>query len=106
MNKKRTRRLGIRLNEDEYIRLQNYMERTEMNASELIRTFIRDNPIKEIPDKDFKHLVEELRQVKKSLDYLAEVVRTLDNNCNEQIAELRAAYRGLAKYIKDITTTQ
>ena len=51
MNKKRTRRLGIRLNEDEYIRLQNYMERTEMNASDLFRTFIRDNPIKEIPDK-------------------------------------------------------
>ena len=45
-----------------------------------------------------------LRQAKKSLDYLAEVARTLDKNCNEQIAELHAAYRGLAKYIKDITT--
>ena len=79
---------------------------TTFSAPSLFRTFIRDNPIKEIPDKNVKHLLEELRQVKKSLDYLAEVARTLDKNCNEQIAELRAAYRGLAKYIKDITTTQ
>lgn len=107
MNKeKRTRRFGIRLSEKEYERLQNYMERTGLNTSDLFRTFIRDNPIKEIPGKDVTYLLAELKRVKGSLDYLAESTRALDKNCNEEIAELRAAYRGLAKYIKDITKMQ
>ena len=99
--RKRQNRLVVRLNDEEYNKLQELKEFTGMDASRIVRSLLNLEKLKEKPSPETLKVLTELRYIKNNLDQISKVARKNNPECIETIDEIRKEYHYLKKALYD-----
>lgn len=95
----RQNRLVVRLNDEEYNKLQELKEFTGMDASRVVRSLLNLEKLKEKPAPETLKVLRELRYIKNNLDQISRVARKNNPECIETIDEIRKEYHYMKKSI-------
>lgn len=75
--RKRNIRIQIRLNDIEYAKLLDDINRSDSNISDYIRKLILETAVKEKPDRDFLKILNELSRIGVNINQIARNVNAL-----------------------------
>ena len=99
--RKRQNRIVVRLNDEEYNKLQELKEFTGMDGSSVVRSLLNLEKLKEKPSTETLKVLRELRYIKNNLDQISRVARKNNPECIEIIDKIRKEYHYLKKALYD-----
>ena len=68
---RRNRKIDLRLNDTEFERLNNDMQKTGLSREEYLRSLITHSPIKTMPSKNLVEVLKILQQINNSMNLLS-----------------------------------
>ena len=99
--RKRQNRVVVRLNDEEYNKLQELKEFTGMDGSRVVRRLLNLEKLKEKPSPETLKVLRELQYIKNNLDQISRVARKNNPECIETIDKIRKEYHYLKKVLYD-----
>jgi len=98
--RKRNRRLDVRLNDGEEIKLNNLMLETGLNASQLVRSMILQTEIRTRPLENLPKLLRELNAIGNNINQIARKSNAFDTVSQAEISEIRKMLSDVYREVK------